>query len=344
MKFLKLFDLHPTPYSFEEEGDKNFHTKFSITISFLSYILILIVCGFFGYKFFTNTDPLVNVGIKKIDKSLSKINMSDIPLMFSFYNYTHYIENPDFYFRYNARLVTYDIEGNLFEETINLNTKKCVLEEISPAFRTVFENGFLIPEMICFEFPDSVYVFNDFNEMDLRYFFIDVLTCNIPKDSVLDKSECNNIFEDKGDLFVDVYTIQSFVDPSNYTNPISYRASTTEFALSPMSLINSSFRLFYDFLITDSGKLIENNQEIKFLESSQLTYQMIINDEISFEKIIFSLSIRGDVYSQFIVRKYLKIQEVSAQCGGIINLIIVIGNIFCIFIIHFILKFLYTIK
>lgn len=129
-------------------------------------------------------------------------------------------------------------------------------------------------------------------------------------------------------FFVSFFYRDAYIDAKDYENPVKYYITSNTLKSSAYTFRQDSY-LFKDVTFsTDSGVILSDPHLQDYVQldtiSSGSTAEMTTD---IFTNVIIGLNNLKDVYS----RKYIKIQDVSAQVGGIIKFFLIFAEFFLSF-------------
>lgn len=337
MKFLKLFDLYGVSFNFSVLGNRKFKSSFGGSLTILTVISIFLFTIFFGQELFKRQEPKVNQETKKPDQ-YARIFMQNsnftipwrlsdidsVPINFTNFLYVH------------LSLKTYKlIDGNWISKEYVFNSTKCSqLDSIEENLKKQIDPS----TWYCFDwssFPAQEMMVGGYWDTDfINYIAIDVFTCNGKKGT---GSNCTNLDNLKQAMtsFQRIY-FETFI-PSNFFTPLNSSTSIQSYhfnwydTLNPNILkIQRSFLkvmrvyddigwIFSDINYSDSISFDSFGNSVDFKSDNDY-----LNSTSTSGSRIFSYYIFMTKSEQIYYRSYLKVQDIAAQVGGILKIIIMI--------------------
>jgi hypothetical protein len=177
--------------------------------------------------------------------------------------------------------------------------------------------GVNFKDAACFskETMDEIYMSGDYSNSDNVEFEIVYKACKndtVPGVVCQSKEKIDSMLNGG---FIGYFVIDYIIDPQNYTYPVRpvIRNVYTTFSNLYYKEIAMIFNLYE--LYTDSGWLVEDESKQSFIKFDRMFEIISFTQQDIFLKIYY----KGQFQSDKMVRKYLKIQEVVAQVGGLIK-------------------------
>jgi hypothetical protein len=317
--WFEKFDIIGPEFNFERNGTSRFKT---VQGSFLSLIIIVaaIVLAFqFGRDIYQRKLP--NVSSSREFINISEIYMQDFPMMLSFYS------NNALQLNYNSTFDGWVEEFILFDEKNNIikhNLVNC--KEMLPKFRKHRD----LVSRILLSSPDNYYCLNFTENIKFQNEFIG------PNSSFIgfhfkycEKEERSDCHHDplllNSSLNVAITYIDNFVDSTSYSNPVK------PFVTRIASSISSSFSkaLIISFTnneyVSDNGWLVEDIKKTNYVQLSAQSSEVLLRKENNNK--VFELFLSSPRLRIKDKRVYLKVQELFARIGGIVNGFIIVMNI-----------------
>jgi hypothetical protein len=317
--WLEKFDIIGPEFRFERNGSSRFKT---LQGSFLSIVILVaaIVLAFqFGQDIYERKLPSISSSKEFI--SNSEIYMQDLPIMMAFTTASGLNLN------YSSTLdvwvdeFMFDIKSKITVTKHNLVKCKDMLQKYRK-YQNLAAQILTEPyDYYCLNFTEKHKIKNEFVAPDSSFFRFMVRYCQKEE-----RSDCNHdslLLKDR--LAIALTYIDNFVDATNYTNPVQpYIAratptmSTSLAKLTYLSFTNNEF-------ISDNGWLIEDIETINYTQMSVRSSEVLMSKE-SYNLIyqVFLGSPRLRIKDK---RVYLKIQELFARIGGIMNGFIIVMTI-----------------
>jgi hypothetical protein len=318
LTWLKKFDIIGPEFKFERDGSSRFKT---LQGSFLSIIIIVaaIVLAFqFGQDIYQRKLPSISTSREFINSS--EIYMQDLPIMLSFFsdnaleiNYTSTLDG------WVDEYVFNDGEFNYHRH----NLVNC--REMLPKFK---KHQNLVAEVLsqgstqyCLNFTENHKFQNEFISPRSTFIAFKFRYCLKEERSSCDHDPIllNN------PLAFSLTYVDNFVDARNYTNPIQPYIgkilSTTSSSLAKLLYLSFTNNEF----VSDNGWLVEDINEINYIQLSAQSSEILLRKETN--NFVFQLYLSSPRLRINDKRLYLKVQELFARIGGIVNGFIIFMNI-----------------
>lgn len=137
-------------------------------------------------------------------------------------------------------------------------------------------------------------------------------------------------------IFFGIYFINSYVDSSNYQNPIIYKVETVNSQMTPGLLKRYYLRIANNNYESDNGWILESNFNYKFYnyESTALD---IATETSFYEGHLLWITLESPALLMKYKRSYKKIQDFIANVGGFANML----RLIFLFLTKSHLRFLY---
>lgn len=154
------------------------------------------------------------------------------------------------------------------------------------------------------------------------------------------QNKCPENMNDKvQDAQFTVVYINSIANFNNFDNPISTSIEEATTLISLYLLRRVYMRFTYNKFITDVGILLEEKVSNDFINLfSVVPDDLLLNKEGLDKEILIWLVLESPKVSTIISRQYMKLQDLLAKVGGVINAIIIIMRI----LFYHYLRFLYV--
>ncbi len=132
-----------------------------------------------------------------------------------------------------------------------------------------------------------------------------------------------------GDFKVILYYADSLIDNKNFLVPVKSHISNLSLTMSLMVRKYLFMRFTNDIFVSDNGWILEDNFYYPHIKMNNLyTDYSYANSEIELKLPGFSIILESPSYNITYTRFYIKIQELIAKIGGLINGIMVFIYIF----------------
>lgn len=321
LRAIKGIDLLGPSFNLEGATGIRFKSYQGAILSFALYGFLVSIAFIFGVELWEKKKPLIS--LTKITKPNSEFSLSRFPLIFSLYNKDmSNIYNLEDYLTFSITEVigAFSDIGNTNAVTrINkYRLFKCNLDEQYEFYKGQDYSSY---GMLCPDFNDTTILRNEITTSNSSNYIFSFYKCDSSKRKCADKLD--EVFESL--IFYFSY-VDSYIDPTNYTNPVKYYEVNRPIYLSNMLQKSLTFNFENSELNTDKGIIFEDIQSLNFVSLSKTDIEYsIIDPKPEKEKIIITLnSLRQVTKSD---RYYLKTQELFAKIGGLANALIILFNL-----------------
>lgn len=307
MDIIRKIDMFGMQFGFEENKSIKYTTWQG---SLLTSIVLIIssVTGFlYGQEIYLRKES--NSRFSKVFKDKSSINITNFPLVFTTTKLSgSVISNPLDYF---------DVKVNMYyiEEFSSITLKPYSVKKCDPkSLNVIFQNSVCNSGdgCLCLDFNEPVELSNKYASPNSKFLDIKFIPCN-PK-----KSKCpEDMDKILTQFYINVGIQNSFVDPNNYDQPISYYFDNIALLQSKDFHNKAKISLTNNTFISDNGWLLETKIEQAYTQILEYkTEAMKYNQGVSpIASILFDSPNLVDNIS----RSYMKIQDLFAKIGGVIN-------------------------
>ena len=319
---IKVLDVLGSEYTFEVDGSKAFKTVLGSITTIILFIGISAYAYMFGKEVWEKKTPVVSSSSEYI--AASRINITDIPVIISIHNIygAPYNDNLEEIFEFeienmkiNQYVVTTDdkFKGNNDCNPDNFTSHKDYVA------KTVEMAKQANMRLICLNMKENLYVQNEYVANDSSFISLHIKKCDPNKRKCVDKLE-----EITTIAYVVIRTLDSYIDPTNYLNPVIYFEQSFTQQIGNKFLKNTFFRFSIGEITTNYGWLFDDN---KFLNYN---YISSIKEDInpSLDNSLYWITFESPQIRIKTVRSYLKITEVFARVGGLYTGIIILLTTF----------------
>ena len=324
--FFKRFDIFGIHPLFTIRGKTTFQTQIGSFITFICFFLIIIYISYFLYEMINHVSPNFNSTI------LYEETPPEVQLMKNNFSFVFGLQTKD-YINYIDESI-YKVNG--FQTIAKLN-EKGNYDLINQPLKIIKCNEYqfnIVPgqfkklplqNLYCL---DSNINLKGENMRDWNYIRLNFSKCeNSTENNNSCKSE-NEINELLNGGYIGISIPDYSLELIKYNNPnnIHVRNLYKSFSIKYFEDIFLYFKLVQ--IVTDSGYFFENKNYINFT-----TYDYIQNDiDFRASKYFLALSIRISSKREIHMRNYIKLQTIFSNVGGMIKLLLIIGDYFVFFI------------
>lgn len=329
---IKNIDFFGKTYGFEENQSQSYHTIIGNLIT-ISIIIVCIVIGFlFGEEIYKRDNPQVIDSFEILD--FSRIHNYDIPILISA-QYANGSAMHNFSSVLDVHVTSFDLFYNSSSKvTYSQNViKECNTSLYSKQYADFTNSLFARNELnkntgqsfYCLN--QNYYFQNDHLARNSTFLNVRFAKCNPEKRACHPKLDL--VFSN---MIVTFSIVSSYLDPKNYTSPITYYFNNIAITLSDAL----SKRVYVGFekrrLVTNKGWILDSIKEEEYIVNSVTSKDVNIpNKDREYAQVTFN--------SPSIVRKtirsYMKIQELFAKIGGFFNALMIMINVILIHYINF---------
>lgn len=325
MKYFKYIDFISHNVSLEINNSGKFRSFQGSLLSFVNLVVIIVLTAFFGRELYERKLPSVISATKF--KPESRMHIKDFQHSMIFWNEdASLIKNPLNYFR--ARIHILEFEKSEFIQSQyddNIKFVNCEKRHFSSWIGTVDDivlENHLKFSPFCFDYPEDYYFLNTRDETSFKQITYDITICDPSVESCPDDLE-----QVVKKAFLGFYLRDNYIDETDYESPINYNIAT----LLNKFIYGSTKEIIFDvsktYFQTDDGWLLES---LSLQESSKIS--KILTETTPPSKdypnslmwIILASPRLGTTYQ----RRYMKIQDLLAKIGGLINAMIIISKLF----------------
>ena len=321
VKYFKLIDIFSPDYCLELDKKTKHQTLQGSIISLLLIVFGCAISFIFGRDVWERKNPLATQNF--VTNPVSKINTYRFPLLFVLVNKNFEIIDPDPYFDYYVvrNLGPYTKNQSL-QQFFKLNDTdsffKCELAREFDIYKHSAEEfvnkTFLCPSIVR---DKNSFIQNGYFANNSTTFSFIFKKCNKNIRKCADDIDIN--FE-KNTLYFTF--IEDIPDSSKYKNHTKSSEKATEMTISSKLQKLIDIRIDKGEIITDEGWFFENMITENFLMTYSIETQYSIIENEDSANIIINLSVSNR--STQIKRTYLKIQELFAKIGGIMNILFIL--------------------
>ena len=318
-----MLDFLGPKFRFENEGS---YRHKSITGALLSFIVIVssvILTVMFGQEVYKRKNPNISNSFEHLE--YSQVNLKDFPLILNFHHGDSTLITELSYLKFYATHTT--ILKNFTNVVKNIGMTLCKNKNFTLHKEIVESILNSSPSAYCVDFDNDTAIWNEMGAANSSYLRILVEFCNQEfreKNSEYCKEKQLELSL-KG-IVVAVNFVDNYINPTNFNKPINFFTNTIV-----QSLIYGMLKINYvsinrNSFISDDGWLLENFKVDEFLKITSIDKDINVVDK-SVQNLVYSLYLTSPRLRQKTQRNYLKVQELFARVGGIVNAFTIIVNI-----------------
>ena len=335
MNFLKEIDIFGAKFNFTILGKTHYNTKFGGILTLITVALSLIFTLLFGSDMFFRKNPKVIIErIVPDNYDFKYYNVSSFPFYWTLLDsYNNLVNFTDFLYPISILYVyNYNSSKNLLElnDTVILPNKKCTKKMVNN--NDNFENLGL-NNYYCIDWTDSPYPLGGYwDSTDSVYSFQQTfLFCpydNRTSEKCTDFSALKNFLGQSNKIYYSIYYPEVYFSPTNYNQPLQTTLINKYYEISANiykknryffneAEINSNRGWIFDsFTNTKLITIDNNNNDIDFLSDDDLKNKNMTSG-------IYSTAIYLMKNHNSYNISYMKVQDLAAQVGGLIKIIMV---------------------
>lgn len=318
--FLRI-DFMSEALSFENNGSKNFKSKFGAFISLIIIITVIIISSLFGREIFSKEIPLSSTYNNFVPNS--EFNLLEFPIFFELSDvYGTIIQNWNDYFYISADVMNYT-NSNAFYYGEIYKSKNCELNDFKQILnhKNIFSEIEILMKnpLICLSFDENSIVKNDYSFTNSSF-----INFNFDyRDPKKNDTVPSDYLKRKDDFYVKTYFINNYVNPFDFENPVKFYIDSRLQQISSGFLRRSFFKFTKNMFISDEGWLLENKKTIEYISYNEVTNQ-IDSKSLEFPYAYYWITLTSPQVNKVTYRSYIKIQELAAKIGGIINALFIL--------------------
>ena len=313
----KKLDILGQEVGFEE----NESTKFRTWQGSMLTLIVLVVCStigvLFGQEVYKRNQA--NVRYSKVLSENSYIDLTKLPFIFSISNkYGSGVGNILDYVTINFDIYSIDkaAKVSFTRETLKSN---CDVTQL-PNFAYVYNKNTKPDGNFCVD-PSKNYNFtNNFGTSNSQFVHINFYPCDRKKRTCPDDMDAL-----LSNFFMNLHLPNSYVESNSYAEPINYFLDAYAIQLSKSFYKRTFIAITNNTFISDNGWLLEDNKEELYHQISEVKTEVIAYSEGITP--IGAFTLHSPRLGDRINRSYMKIQDLAAKLGGIINAMFIIINL-----------------
>lgn len=315
--FFMNFDFMGDQIGLEHKRSTRFKSLAGGIYSMIIVLISGVIGALFSRELFTRKNPLVVLSREAVQNSV--VNLGDFPVAIAATVNTNPNDLP--FELFTIDLVSLDVSANGVPNRV-VHTD--VLEKCSPNNMT-FPNSNQTRElfnftlnsgMYCLKDPSKYYFRNQYSTPNSAF-----LNFRFQKCSKLSNPNCpDNLDQIMPSIFFGIYFINSYVDSSNYENPIIYRIESVNSQMTPGLLKRYYLRITSNNYESDNGWILESNVNYNFnsFDSSAID---IATETTYYEGHLLWITLESPALLMNYKRSYKKVQDFIANVGGFANML-----------------------
>ena len=304
-------------------NNSSYHTYLGAILSIVIVMIMISLITYFGLEvIFRNNLSLIST--KNINEDPPFIYLNQSLMIF-----TLALENPDYSVYINESIYTLNVSANIIAltgkgqksiTTIPLKVRKCstfVFTHV-PEYFALLD----LDNLYCTELNDDIYLKGEYGKSEWAYLSYEFHKCVNSSDNNNSCMSSEEIDQRLQGGYLGMFFSDLFLLPENYSRPIKVYGKNIFTSFTGDQYTDVWFYLKSVELNTDMGLIFRN---IKTEEFISYDYHMSNKDNRKGTNFI-SLFIRIGQNKETYHRSYRKLQVVTAEVGGMINLLLVCGE------------------
>lgn len=176
----------------------------------------------------------------------------------------------------------------------------------------------------CINWNHEDFIMNDYAYVNSSYINFAYRKCDVSKDNNICADDLDEILKE---IYVRVYYMNSYQDSLDYKDPIKYYIDVLSQQVTSISLKRNYMKFVNSEFVADNGWLLEEKIYYKHISLDSIISE--INNMSPRQPLdIYWLTIVSPQIRHYTIRKYMKIQDLFANIGGVINALFIICRIF----------------
>lgn len=332
MKHFRKLDFVSEEIGFEVNNSRIYKTNSGAFLSLIISISSIIIAIMIGNEVYERKLPNVSVSSNYLEDST--ISFTEYPIFFSVADtYGNYYDDYSQYLYFY--LYKMNITNSIFEYSgiLESSIHRCTMDDFSP-YKGKIEDDllktFLDIPTTCMSFDENFLIKNPYDSPNSSSIVFSFSYC-----------EGDNCAEDiefaLKEIYVKFYYMNAYVDSDDYENPIKNYIDVISQRLSYGFLKTKYVRFLNNEFISDNGWLFKNLKTYDYLALKD-TYDEMNLSSPTYPTDMYWMTVESPNIREIGKRSYMKIQDLFAKVGGVINAIIIIINLLFYDYLRFIFK------
>lgn len=318
--FFTKIDFLSDNLSFEHNGSKIYRSWFGSMLSFLVIVFTIIISILFGKELFDKNLPVSASYSSFADNS--EFNLKSFPIFFLINDVNGKIYNNwNEYFTITANF------ANITNGIPQIFRNKFKASPCSLTYFNELQNytrlwseleSYDMNLLICLDFDENTIIKNDYGQINSSFVNVNFNY----RDPKFNETVRPDYLQKKDDFYFKIFFINNYINPFDHKNPVNFYFDTYSQQISSGFLRRSFFQFTKNQFISDNGWLFEDKVINEYVSFSQINNQ-IDSKSIYLPQSYYWVTISSPKVYKITYRSYLKIQELAAKIGGIINALII---------------------
>lgn len=314
------FDYLSEFVGFELHQHKNYKTFFGSFLSMSIFISTIVLTFNFGNDVYERKSPVVRQNSEYLDNSTFVLG-KDMPFFFTITTVDGINKDINTHFKTSLYKVNTTNSTIDFSDKIRNSAIRCESRHFEGFKGLVSDeqiNQHLNAQTFCFDLGDDLVVQNSLLSNNFSMISILFEKCNS------EEQKCEEDLNDSiSNIFINLYFLNTYVESTEYTNPVKYFIDYNIEKLSPGMLKTNFYRFTKEFFHSDDGFLVENSRKMEYLKFQNVMPHVELSNR-KLENYLYQISFESPQLRGYYYREYMKIQSLFADIGGIINAMVMI--------------------
>lgn len=330
MVFLRKFDFEGVNNFYNIDGSKKLTSQLGGLLNIFSLIILALLFYSFGQNFYKRENPQSNIQetLSEIPKKM-KMTFESFPISFRIEDENSYIiQNYTRHFNINVYYNEYVRDDNNEFKLVTDTTMNIIKCDSYVSKENIFFSQ--VKNSICIDYNltdfnmnkteiKESYLGGGWDEPFFNTIFITIKKCepNITNSfgEICESEENQKEYFDKTYNYLSFYYPQTFFDPYNFTFPVKTKLKSSYFYLTK-KLIKSVIYKFQDIIVdSDIGWIFSEYITEDYISIYEATIDYDITEDSDFAYLEIA---KTSIIKKY-VRIYMKIQELSANIGGVLK-------------------------
>lgn len=325
MHNILYLDVFSEDTSFIVQGKKNFRTWFGVFLSICLMVASIILTIKFGQEVYQRKKPSVSISEEYL--AFSRVEMTDYPLFIIFSNYKgEKIENIDGYYTIKSYKMNFtedgysDFAGNTpFHPVVKCKSKH--FDTVRGKISDSKINEIVRYPSFCIEYDYQGILQNPYKSANSTFLDIDIVMCNKTARTCAD--DFDFIIKE---AYVQLYLLNTSIDSLDFSNSVKYYYESLNTQITDTYLKRNFISINTNQYISDDGWILEDSRTMLYYSVGNVKSEVnniAANEPLS----VLWNTIDSSYLRKNTIREYLKVQDLFAKIGGIVNAFMIIIQI-----------------
>ena len=333
---IDYFSLEPKVYV---ECKENKKTSLGGILSIMSFILTIMGSYYFGQEVWVKKSPVVNQAVESLQEPPTlKLDKENWDIMFALQYNNNFFNDPRVY---SVEANTFHVQKNNTVLLKKINLENCLKSSFSELLFPYFK-GYSYENLICISKKQEGYINNtltiqkQFGQVDFKLLIFLFKPCINSTISNIVCESPEEIEKRIGSTYFSIFTIDNFTKTKNLTHPFIKYTYNNFLTVGMKSFSTVSLYMLHKTITSDLGFLFTEEKVIKSYGINE--FKVNFTPKSAEDGTFLRLEVQLKSLQDNIFRKYIKLQELMAQIGGIYNLVNIISRTLIYFYNHFYYK------